>query len=131
MVELPFPHVLAAAVLAMSGIGSAGAVEAPPPYVQIAQIEIEPGLIDQYKAAVREQIEAAIRLEPGVLTLYAVSDADKPERITVFEIYASTDAYQSHLKSPHFLKYKTGTLRMVKSLRLIPASPIMLGGKGK
>jgi len=41
-------------------------------YVQVAEIEIDPAQLASYRAAVQEQIEAAIRLEPGVLVLYAV-----------------------------------------------------------
>lgn len=52
-----------------------------------------------------------------------------PTRVMVFEIYASKEAYQSHIKTPHFLKYKNGTLNMVKSLELIDVDPIALGVK--
>lgn len=37
----------------------------------------------------------------------------------ILEIYASRDAYDAHIKSPHFQKYKRSTLEMVKSLRLV------------
>jgi quinol monooxygenase YgiN len=48
-----------------------------------------------------------------------MAEKANPTRITILEIYASQEAYQSHLKTPHFLAYKTGTLRMVKSLELV------------
>ena len=44
---------------------------------------------------------------------------DHPSQIRILEIYANKEAYQAHLKTPHFLKYKTTTKEMVKSLRLI------------
>jgi quinol monooxygenase YgiN len=47
----------------------------------------------------------------------------------VFEIYRDTDAYKAHLDAPHFKKYKGTTGRMVKSLRLIPVTPVMFGTK--
>jgi quinol monooxygenase YgiN len=50
--------------------------------------------LEDYKAAVREHIETAIRVEPGVLVLYAVSEKD-PTHIRVFEIYARTEAYRA------------------------------------
>jgi len=49
----------------------------------------------------------------------------------VVEVYASEEAYQSHLKTAHFLKYKNGTLQMVKSLELIDVVPIALESKLK
>src|SRR5579875_1959836 len=67
------------------------------------------GGTEHYKAALRERIEAAVRLEPGVLTLYAMSVKDHPEQIRVLEVYASPAAYQAHLETPHFKKYKSTT----------------------
>ena len=45
----------------------------------IAELEIEPDSL--YKNALREEIEASIRIEPGVLTLYAVAVRDQPNQI--------------------------------------------------
>ena len=53
-------------------------------HIQIAEIVVDPAQLDNYKFAVAEQIEAAIRLESGVQVLYSVSSKDDPSRITVF-----------------------------------------------
>ena len=97
--------------------------------VHIAELEIDPAYLEAYKRALREEIEASIRLEPGVLTLYAVSLKEQPNQLRLFETYASPAAYQAHLQSAHFKKYKSGTAGMVKSLRLIEAEPVLLGAK--
>ena len=123
--------VLGASVLAASLVGPAGAQEAHQPYVRVAEIEIDPSQIEPYKAAAKEQIEAAVRLEPGVLALYSVADKEKPSHIFVFEMYADVDAYKSHLETAHFKKYKTATQDMVKSLKLRDTVPILLGAKTK
>jgi quinol monooxygenase YgiN len=96
---------------------------------RLAELEIDPAQLASYKAALKEEIETSIRVEPGVLTLYAVSVKGHRDQIRIFEIYANTLAYQAHLKTPHFMKYKTGTQGMVKSLRLIETDPIVLGSK--
>jgi quinol monooxygenase YgiN len=49
----------------------------------------------------------------------------------VFEIYADENAYRAHLETPHFKKYKTNTLEMVKSLELVETVPILVGAKAK
>lgn len=97
--------------------------------VRLAKIEIDSAYLEPYKAAIREHTQAAIAAEPGVLTLYAMYDKVHPTHVTVFEIYASKEAYETHLKTPHFQKYKTGTLKMVKSLQLIDVDPIAFGAK--
>ena len=93
---------------------------------RIAKIEIYPDYLGQYKTALAEHAKAAIQTEPGVLELQAVYDKAHPTMVTVFEVYASEDAYQAHLKTPHFLKYKNGTLKMVKSLELVDVAPIAI-----
>lgn len=97
--------------------------------VRIAELEIDPAHLDAYKAALREEIETSIRKEPGVLALYAVSVKDHPTQIRLFEMYADPVAYQAHLQSTHFKKYKSETTGMVKSLRLIETEPLLLGAK--
>ena len=77
----------------------------------------------------QEQIDAAIRKEPGVLVLYAVSEKDNPTHVKVFEIYRDRNAYEAHLGSDHFKKYKTTVEKMVKSLKLVQATPIALRAK--
>ncbi len=97
--------------------------------VRIAELEIDPASLAAYKIALRREIEASIRSEPGVLSLYAVSVAGQPNQIRLFEIYASSDAYQAHLRSEHFRRYKSDVAGMAKSLRLIETEPVLLGSK--
>jgi quinol monooxygenase YgiN len=99
--------------------------------IHIARIQIDPAQLENYKAALHEQIETAVRVEPGVLTLHAVADKNDPTHITVFEIYADTASYKAHLQTPHFKKYKIGTKDMVESLELIDVVPLALGTKEK
>jgi quinol monooxygenase YgiN len=105
--------------------------ERPLQHIQIAEIEFDPAQLDSYKAAATEQIEAAIRLEPGVLVLYSVSNKDNPAHVTVFEIYRDREAYLAHLQASHFVKYEATVEKMVKSPKLIPVAPVMLGTKAK
>jgi quinol monooxygenase YgiN len=100
-------------------------------YIHIAKIVVDPAQLEAYKAALKEHAKAAVNKEPGVLTLYGVYDTAAPTHVTVFEIYASKQAYESHLKAPHFLKYKATVKDMVKSLELTDVAPIALETKAK
>ena len=99
--------------------------------VRIAELDIDPAQLDAYKLALKEEIETSIRVEPGVLTLYAVSLKEHPEQIRLFEMYRDVASYESHLQSPHFKAYKARTQAMVKGLRLIETEPISLGSKAR
>lgn len=99
--------------------------------VRLSKITVDPARLTEYNAFLKEEIEASMRLEPGVLTLYAVAEKKHPNRVTILEIYADEAAYESHLRTPHFQKYKQGTLRMVQSLELIDVDPLVPGLKIK
>jgi quinol monooxygenase YgiN len=99
------------------------------PVVRIAELEIDPAQLEVYRAALKQEIAVSIRVEPGVLTLYAVSVKGHPTQIRIFETYADQAAYQAHLQTAHFKKYKNETQGMVKSLKLIETDPILLGAK--
>lgn len=97
--------------------------------VRIAKLVIDSTQLEAYKAALKEHAEVAIKVEPGVLNLYAVYEKNNPTHVTVFEIYANNEAYKIHLQTAHFQKYKTGTKEMVKSLELVETVPIALETK--
>lgn len=99
--------------------------------VRLSKITVDAAQLDAYNAFLKEEIEASMRLEPGVLTLYATAEKDNPYKMTILEIYADRAAYESHLKTPHFQKYKQGTLSMVKELELVDVKPLIPGLKIK
>jgi quinol monooxygenase YgiN len=99
--------------------------------VRLAKLVIDSTQLDAYKALLKEEIEASVQREPGVLTLYAVEEKNNPTNITILEIYADSAAYKSHIQTPHFIKYKEGTKDMVKSLELVETVPLIPGMKIK
>lgn len=99
--------------------------------VRLSKITVDPTQIDAYNAFLKEEIEASMRLEPGVLTLYATAEKDAPYKVTILEIYADRAAYEKHLQTPHFQKYKQETLEMVKELELVDVKPLIPGLKIK
>lgn len=86
--------------------------------VRLSKIEVYPQFLDEYMKYAVEVGEVSLRTEPGVLTMYAVCEKENPCMVTILETYASREAYEKHIASEHFQKYKQGTQRMVKSLVL-------------
>jgi quinol monooxygenase YgiN len=97
--------------------------------VRLAKIKVDPARLDQYNAALQDQMKTAIRVEPGVLTYYAVADKADPSSITILEIYASKEAYESHIATPHFKKYKETVKNMVTHLELEDVTLIAAASK--
>ena len=126
MMTVRVPGLLAAAVL------FAACAQAPVPtrttttpaqvkamMVRISEIEVDSNHLDEYKAILKEEAAASVKLEPGVISIFPMYEKERPTTFRILEIYASRDAYESHLATSHFQRYKTTTLNMVKSLRLV------------
>ena len=92
--------------------------------VRLSKIEVYPEYLDEYMKYATEVGEVSLRTEPGVLTMYAVSEKENPCMVTILETYASQKAYELHIASEHFQKYKQGTLHMVKRLTLSDQTPL-------
>jgi quinol monooxygenase YgiN len=93
--------------------------------VRLAEIEVVPEFLEEYMAFAKEVGETSVKVEPGVLTLFSMQAKEDPCKIYILEIYANQAAYQSHIQTAHFRKYKEGTAKMVKSLKLIDTMPLV------
>ena len=92
--------------------------------VRLSKIEVYPQYLEEYLKYAVEVGEISLRTEPGVLSMYAVQDKENPRLVTILETYSSKEAYEKHISSKHFQKYKQGTLHMVKSLQLCDQTPL-------
>ena len=86
---------------------------------RIAKIKVDSNQLVQYTIALKEQMNTAVKQELGVLSYTVVADKKDASDITILEVYASPEAYQSHIQTPHFKKYKETVKDMVLSLLLI------------
>ena len=92
--------------------------------VRLAEIEVYPEHLQEYLKFAGEVDRLSVEREPGVVGLFPMQSAEDSTHIRILEIYASEEAYQSHIKTEHFQKYKQGTLHMVKSLKLPTMQPL-------
>ena len=92
--------------------------------IRISEIEIDSTDLEEYISILKEESEASVRLEPGVISIFPMYEKENPTQIRILEIYKDKEAYESHLETPHFKHYKTTTLNMVKSLKLIDMEAI-------
>jgi len=92
--------------------------------IRISEIEIDSNYLKEYNSILQEESRASVQLEAGVIAIYPLYQKEDPTQIRILEIYANREAYEAHLKTPHFQKYKNSTLNMVKSLKLVDMDKI-------
>jgi len=90
--------------------------------VRISEIEVYPEHLQEYLEFAHNVGVTSVKEEPGVICIYPMQQLRNNCQIRILEIYASQEAYQHHIKTPHFQTYKQGTLHMVKSLDLVDMS---------
>ncbi|MBL7740487.1 MAG: antibiotic biosynthesis monooxygenase [Chitinophagaceae bacterium] len=92
--------------------------------IRLSEIEIDSNYLKEYNAILQEESRASVLSEAGVIAIYPMYQKENPVQVRILEIYANREAYEAHLKTTHFQKYKTSTLKMVKSLKLVDMSSI-------
>ncbi len=119
------PTLLSAWICGTYNIATAAEVTA----VRIAHLQIKADQLEAFTKAVKEGMEASLRLEPGVIALYGVADKNDPTKLTFFELYLDDAAYQKHRETPHFQKYFNTTKDMIADRVLMEAVPLELRDK--
>jgi len=92
--------------------------------VRLAVIEVYPEYLEEYLEAASKVGGESVEKEPGVVCIFPMQVKEESNQIRILEIYRNQKAYESHLQTEHFLKYKNGTLHMVKSLELQEMQPL-------
>ncbi len=118
-------------LLVVSSSQRATAQSAPAAFVLVVELEIVPAELGNFKAAIKENGQAAVRDEPGCRAFNIVFEQAKPNRILLFEIYDNAEAFAAHQGSVHFKKYAATTANMIKSRKRIEMTPIALNAKGR
>ena len=93
--------------------------------VRLARIEVYPEKLEEYLEFAKEVGTVSMASEPGVIGLFSMQDKADPNKVFILEVYVDREAYQAHLQTAHFKKYKEGTAAMVKSLTLIDTNPMV------
>lgn len=92
--------------------------------VRLAEIEVYPEHLQEYLKFANEVDRLSVECEQGVVCLFPMQSAEDSTQIRILEIYASEEAYQSHIKTDHFQTYKQVTMHMAKSLKLPTMKPL-------
>lgn len=66
---------------------------------------IKPEFVEKYIEETLANVRETLK-EPEIMRFELYQDQDDPTHFSLFEIYGDTEARESHLQTPHFLKWK-------------------------
>ena len=75
-------------------------------YSIFVTINIKPENVEAFKEASLGDSQGSVRDEPGGFRFDIHQDSGIPSRFYLHEVYRDRDAFQTHLKTPHFLVWK-------------------------
>jgi quinol monooxygenase YgiN len=118
------PQLVLIILLIVMTYGTSSAQKKSDLMIRISEIEIHRDSLPSYKIILKQEAEASLKLEPGVISIFPMFQQKDSTQIRILEIYENRQAYESHIQSSHFLYYKKATISMVKSLQLIDMNAI-------
>lgn len=105
------------------------ATESTSPIMRIFEFELNANDVQPILEAGRKNIEASVRDEPGVLSMYCATDTTDPTKLYVVEVYRDHAAYQAHVESAHFKEFLGSIEGKVIRRRVVETHPAVLGAK--
>ena len=75
-------------------------------YVIIAPIQIKSGHKEEFIEALIYDAKGSVNDEPECLQFNVIQDANDSNRIWLYEVYTSEAAFQQHMQTPHYTKWR-------------------------
>ena len=99
-------------------------------YVNAVDIDVAPGEIDHYLAALEENGAASVKQEPGCHTFNITVSQKDPNHVFIFEVYDNAAALEAHRATDHFKKYAATTKDLAAKRDIKPLSSVAMNMKG-
>ena len=119
-------------VLLPAAFALAAEFQAPdgaPPLVHWAFLESVDGKMGDMQRYAVENVAPEVKNEPGTFALYGGVDSSKPNSLCLLEIYQDENAYERHVGSAAFAKYRELRAPILKELVVTPVESIALEQK--
>ena len=75
---------------------------------------IHPGLAEAFLERMRRQASQSLAREPGCRGFEVWTSTGSPSKVHLHEIYDDAAAFETHLRSEHFLTFDAETVTMVQ-----------------
>jgi autoinducer 2-degrading protein len=72
----------------------------------VVQLEVRPGLREEFLAGMAANAAASVRDEPGCLRFDVTSVQGEENRFFLYELYADAEAFAAHKRAPHFAQWR-------------------------
>ena len=75
--------------------------------------QLKPGFADAFLPLMQNNARISLKNEPGCQQFDVLTDANKPDKVFLYELYANKAAFDTHLASQHFQTFDTAVTAMI------------------
>ncbi len=112
-------------------LGDKKVAQTPEMRTNLVMVEVKAEDNQKFTEIVTAEMAQSLKVENGVIAMYAATEQAQPNKWLFFEIYANDEAYEKHRQTPHFQDYLKQTADMVTDKQAIAITPTYLGNKGE
>jgi len=75
--------------------------------------QLETGRAEAFLPLMQENAQTSLQDEPGCQQFDVLTDANKPDKVFLYELYTDKAAFDTHLASRHFQKFDAAVANMI------------------
>jgi autoinducer 2-degrading protein len=83
-------------------------------FVILVDFHLAPGARARFRQAIDANARASCQVEPGCRRFDVLEPAGEPDRILLYEIYDSRQAFDEHLKTAHLATFEALSAALVR-----------------
>ena len=102
---------------------------ADPLYINAVDIDVVPGQVENYLAAIKEVGAATVQTEPGCREFNVTVSQKDPNHVFIFEVYDSAAAFDAHLKTDHYKTCAATAKNIIAKRESHPLSSVAMNMK--
>jgi quinol monooxygenase YgiN len=87
-------------------------------YVVIADVTVPSERLAAFIAASLEDARDSVAKEPGCRQFDVLLSADGSPTVVFYEVYADRAAFEAHLQTPHFFRWRDATQGLITATRI-------------
>ena len=99
-------------------------------YAIFVTLDIKPDHVEDFIEASFGDAQGSVRDEPGCFRFDLLRDPEKATRFYLYEVYRDKAAFEAHLETPHFGKWKArvesmfdGEMQRIDMATVFPSDP--------
>ncbi|MCA0431819.1 MAG: antibiotic biosynthesis monooxygenase [Proteobacteria bacterium] len=99
-------------------------------FIITVDFKLKPGSMSAFRTLIDTNAKASCRDEPGCRRFDVAVPRGSEDRIFLYEIYDTRDAFEAHKRTPHFHAFNTASAPLVESKSAVELDLVCEGGEG-